>query len=138
MSVMQKLDFCPRETGCASQSVWKDPDTGELYSLDIYDKKDRGAQIAPKFIPHTCTTKAVEAPTTVYTGFWWNSRTLFTRIVGPTRLKRSALRPPPDQTNKKEWYLIKLLEGTIEWKDSDIPDEYLKNIQLKKDLSNES
>jgi hypothetical protein len=127
MAIPIKQDHCPRDTGCTAQTVWIDPDNGDLFSARIDTHKGRGNV---NFVPHVCTSKADNVPPTIYVGKWKNKRTGFTRYVGPHRMQKSALKPPPDASIKNEWFLINLLETKCEWLPIEIPTEFKDSIQM--------
>lgn len=119
MAMPVKLDHCPRDVGCTSQIVWRDPDDMKLYSTRV----DRITGI-PNFVPHVCTAKNAELPKIVFSGTWRNARTGFVRITGPFRLERSALRPPVDSKKNMatEWEFVSLSQGSMTWEPVEIPE----------------
>lgn len=127
MAIPVKLDHCPRDGGCTSRTVWKDPDTQELYTMRTKARTDRSGQIDTTLVPHICTTKSTDAPTTFFLTRWENTRTGFVRWVGPKRLIRSALIPPTDKkaNRKHEWVMVQLYTVTdVKWEKTELPEEF--------------
>lgn len=128
MAIPVKLDFCPRDTGCTCKTVWKDPDTNELYTMRTKRRADKGPdQFDTELVSHICTAKSTEAPTTFFLSLWKNSRTNFERWQGPKRLIRSALIPPTDKkaNRKHEWVMVKLYTVTdVVWQETALPEEF--------------
>lgn len=127
MAIPVKLDFCPRDGGCTSRTVWKDPDTGELYTMRTKTRTGREDVVDTSFVPHICTNKIVGPPTVLYLSKWENSRTGFVRFVGPRRMIRSALIPPTDKkaNRAKEWVFKTLFTiPDAQWVETELPEEF--------------
>lgn len=138
MAMPQRLDHCPRDPGCTNHSVWRDPETHELYSLwtkEVVSSKRGPGPIKyhNEYKPHVCTNVVTnEIPTTFYMGEWFNPTTGRTRFIGPERLVRSALTPPQDK--KRLWRLTKLRTvSDTAWKEMPIPEEFEHVVPRKED-----
>lgn len=136
MAMPLKLDHCPRDAGCTSKAVWKDVETGELYSLNVKktspDKNGNSRSVyQTDYVPHVCTTTTAFKPTVFFLGEWHNPRSGKTRFIGPVRLERSALSAPVDK--RKEWVFIKLYKvEDIVWKETKSSPEF-EYVPLVKD-----
>ena len=128
MAMPQRLDHCPRDPGCTNNSVWRDPDTHELYSLwtkEVVSSKRSGlhTKYHNEYKPHVCTSIAPNVmPTTFYMGEWYNTETGRIRYIGAERLVRSALSPPQDK--RSNWRLVKLHTVNVVWEEMPIPKEF--------------
>lgn len=127
MAIPIKLDHCPRDGGCTCTSVWRDPDTGELYSMRTRKRTNRPNEFDTELVPHICTNKVVGPPVTFYLTRWRNKRTGFHRFNGPKRLMRSAMAPPSDTNRQRllDWELVALyVIEDVEWKEISVPEGF--------------
>lgn len=96
---LRKLDKCPIDPACVYRTLYLNEETNEVLRYDAREND---------FLPHTCKVIGSEPPTRVYLGKWLNVSTGRIRWTGPTRLIRSAKRPPsdgPHARNKNRWEL---------------------------------
>lgn len=116
---MKLIDHCPLDPACLSKKLYQ-TDKGELLRVDAKTLE---------LVPHLCNTKGKsEAPDLIYVGEYENERNGRTRYTPPTKLLRSALRPPHDESTRKngknvsDWRLKKVWVTKTAWEEvTDIP-----------------
>lgn len=125
MSLPFRIDHCPLSLTCSVPGLWKDPDTDKIYTFNTSTQQYR---------PHTCMARTVVLPTVAFGSKWVSKATGNVRIIGPVRLEKSALIPPPDsfgsaknrakRKGENEWLFDGLSQASLTWEPIDVPEHY--------------
>lgn len=114
MALPQLISHCPLNTQCASRRLYQLGD-------QVFDMDRNGL-----FKTHVCKDKfGSKKPDTIYVGVWESKATKRLRYVGPSRQKKSVLKPPPDKITlqrrrtkgPEDWTFVDMLVVSgLDWK----------------------